>query len=157
MPMPQKTDRNIWKSITKSSLKYNDKLKILLYLQDLINYVLVPLGLLILFFRRKQLLRSTELLLFYNIVLSCWGISNLMLNISQGERFVILFSFIAVGLFFNVYLTTRKEFLTRYFNLFIVIFVPVIFVYALMALIASHFIISTEFFVSNLIVEIITK
>lgn len=145
------------KRYEESSLKYNDKLKILLYLQNLINYVLVPLGLLILFFRRKQLLRSTELLLFYNIVLSCWGISNLMLNISQGERFVILFSFIAVGLFFYVYLNIRKEFLTRYFNLFIVVFVPALFVYAFMALIASHFMISREFFVSNLIVEIITK
>lgn len=145
------------KRYEENSINYNGKLKLLLNFQDVIFYIFVPIGMIILFFKRKQLLQANETLIFYNIVLSCWGISNLMLNISQGERFLLIFSFIAVGLFFYVYLTVGQFFLTRYFNLFLKIFVPVLFVYSLMALVASHFIISNEFFFSNIIIEIITR
>lgn len=137
--------------------KYNGKLKLLLDIQQAIWYFFVPLGMLILFLQRKQLLIASEILPLYNMALACWGVSNLMLNISQGERFLSLFSFVAIGLFFIVYIKTRITLMSRAFNLFLTIFVPTLFVYALMALIASHFMISPEFFVSNLIVEIITK
>jgi hypothetical protein len=145
------------KRYEENSLNYNGKLKLLLNLQNAILYIFVPIGMVILFLQRKQLLMASETLLLYNIVLSCWGVSNLMLNISQGERFLMIFSFIAAGLFFYVYLTTSQVRLNKYFNLFLTIFVPVLFIYSLMALIASHFIISPEFFLSNVIVEIISK
>ena len=62
--------------------------------------IFVPLGMIILF-TKKQLLIASEILPLYNMVLACWGVSNLMLNISQGERFVALHSFIAIGMFFS--------------------------------------------------------
>jgi hypothetical protein len=72
-------------------------------------------------------------------------------------RFVFLFSFVAIGLFFTVYINTKNSPSSKYFNLFLMIFVPVLFIYSLMAIIASHFMLSTEFFVSNVILEIINK
>lgn len=145
------------KRYAENAVNYNGKLKLLLDIQQAIWYFFVPLGMLILFLQRKQLLIASEILPLYNMALACWGVSNLMLNISQGERFLFLFSFVAIGLFFIVYVKTRITLMSRAFNLFLTIFVPTLFVYALMALIASHFMISPEFFVSNLIVEIITK
>lgn len=137
--------------------KHNGKLKLLLYIQQVIWYFFVPLGMVILFLLRKQLLITNNILTLYNIVLTCWGISNLMLNISQGERFVFLFSFIAIGLFFIVYTSSIIQVKRTYFNYFLMFFVPILFIYSVLALIASRFLISTEFFVSNFIIEIITK
>jgi hypothetical protein len=145
------------KRYAENGEKYNGKLKLLLDIQQAIWYFFVPLGMIILFLQRKQLLIASEILPLYNMALACWGVSNLMLKISQGERFLFLFSFVAIGLFFIVYVKTRITLMSRAFNLFLKIFVPALFVYALMGLIASHFMISPEFFVSNLIVEIITK
>ena len=153
----EKGQESLEKRYAENGEKYNGKLKLLLDIQQAIWYFFVPLGMLILFLQRKQLLIASEILPFYNMALACWGVSNLMLNISQGERFLALFSFVAIGLFFIVYVKTRITLMSRAFNLFLTIFVPTLFVYALMALIASHFMISPEFFESNLIVEIITK
>lgn len=153
----EKGQESLEKRYAENGEKYNGKLKLLLDIQQAIWYFFVPLGMLILFLQRKQLLIASEILPFYNMALACWGVSNLMLNISQGERFLALFSFVAIGLFFIVYIKTRINLMSRAFNLFLTIFVPTLFVYALMALIASHFMISPEFFESNLIVEIITK
>lgn len=145
------------KRYEENAVNYNGKLKLLLDIQQAIWYFFVPLGMVILFLQRKQLLVANDTLSLYNMVLACWGVANLMLNISQGERFVFLFSFIAIGLFFTVYTNSKRQLLSKSFNLFLIIFVPVLFIYALMALIASHFLISPEFFVSNIIVEIVTK
>lgn len=145
------------KRYAENGEKYNGKLKLLLDIQQAIWYFFVPLGMIILFLHKKQLLIASDSLLLYNMVLSCWGISNLMLNISQGVRFVFLFSFVAIGLFFTVYINTKNSPSSKYFNLFLMIFVPVLFIYSLMAIIASHFMLSTEFFVSNAILEIINK
>ena len=153
----EKGQESLEKRYAENGEKYNGKLKLLLDIQQAIWYFFVPLGMLILFLQRKQLLIASEILPLYNMALACWGVSNLMLNISQGERFLALFSFVAIGLFFIVYVKTRITLMSRAFNLFLTIFVPTLFVYALMALIASHFMISLEFFGSNLIVEIITK
>lgn len=148
---------NMKKRYAEDGEKYNGKLKLLLNIQQTIFYIFVPLGMLILFLNRELLLIASQTLPLYNIVLACWGVSNLMLNISQGERFVFLYSFIAIGLFFIVYVKTRITLMSRAFNLFLMIFVSVLFIYGLIVLIASHFMIPSEFFVSNIIVEIITK
>jgi hypothetical protein len=79
-----------------------------------------------------------------------------MLNISQGERFVLLFSFIAIGLFYNVYIKMKGQLNQNYFGLFLKIFVPIFFLYCVLALIASHFIVPINFFVSNFFIEIFT-
>ncbi len=145
------------KRYAENGEKYNGKLKLSLHIQPPICSSPIPLGMIILFLHRTHLLIASEILPLYNMALACWGVSNLMLKISQGERFLFLFSFVAIGLFFIVYVKTRITLMSRAFNLFLKIFVPALFVYALMGLIASHFMISPEFFVSNLIVEIITK
>lgn len=145
------------KRYAENGEKYNGKLKLLLDIQQAIWYFFVPLGMIILFLQRKQLLIASQTLPLYNMTLACWGVANLMLNISQGERFVFLYSFIAIGLFFTVYINTKNRLSSKSFNLFLMIFVPVLFIYALMALIASHFMLSPEFFVSNIFVEIVTK
>lgn len=147
---------SIAKRYEENGAKYNGKLRILLNIQKAIWYLFVPIGLILLFLYKKQLLVANNLLPFFNMVLSCWGISNLMLNISQGERFVLLFSFIAIGLFYNVYIKMKGQLNQNYFGLFLKFFVPIFFLYCVLALIASHFIVPINFFVSNFFIEIFT-
>jgi hypothetical protein len=152
----EKGQESIEKRYEENGAKYNDKLRILLNIQQTIWYFFVPIGMILLFLYKKQLLETNNLLLFFNMVLSCWGISNLMLNISQGERFVLLFSFIAIGLFYNVYIKMKGQLNQNYFGLFLKIFVPIFFLYCVLALIASHFIVPVNFFISNFFIEIYT-
>ena len=136
-----------------NAASYNGKLIILSNIQEAIWYYLIPLGVIIIYILRKKILIEYHIILLYNMVLSFWGIANLMLNISQGERFLYLFSFMAIGLFYIIYLNFKN----KYYDLFLKIFIPILSIYCLMTLYASHFILSQEFFVSNVILEIINK
>lgn len=133
----------------------NIKLKSLFISKDIIHYFLVPLGLVLLYFNRKRILYNHDLLRLFNLVLICWGVCNLMLNISQGQRFLNIYCFLAIGLFYKVYMVSRREkikipWLNRYFYLL----VPMVLLTGLMTLVASHFMIPLNFFTSNFFVEI---
>lgn len=138
---------------TDNSANYNGKLKILLNLQQAIWYFFIPIGMIVIYIQRNLLLTGFNTIRLYNIVLTFWGIANLMLNISQGERFVNLFTFIALGLFFIIY-TQQKN---KYFDMFLKLFIPILSIYCLMTLYASHFMLPPEFFFSNFILEIFNK
>lgn len=132
----------------------NIKLRSLKLLSDSILYYLVPLGVLIIYFKRNELLITKNLILLFHIVLLFWGISNLMLNISQGARFVALFSFLSIGLFFVVYEKTKNVVSVNVFKKFILVFVPIAFLYGLMSAYASNEMFPSRFFISNFFLEL---
>ncbi|WP_338647718.1 hypothetical protein V5J73_03725 [Flavobacterium sp. KS-LB2] len=149
----KKGQNTLNKRYAKNEQSYNVKLQGLNIVLDAIWYC-VPLGMVILYINRKRLLINQGLLQLFNLVLLFWGISNIMLNISQGVRFKMIFSLIAIGLFFQVYIKSFTEIKNNIFGTFLKLFVPILFLYGIMALIASHFIIPFNFFISNFFVEL---
>jgi len=131
----------------------NIKAKSLDFLQNATCYFFVPLGITLLFLKRKYLLVDESAIRLFHIVLLFWGISNLMLNISQGERFLILFSFVATALFFIIYIKTESFYGKTIFRSFLHIFAPFMFSYGLMAAYASNAMVSFEFLISNFFIE----
>jgi hypothetical protein len=132
----------------------NLKLQSLVYLQDLIWYYFVPFGMLIALLKRKYLLVDIESNLLFHIVLLFWGVSNLMQNISQGLRFLVLFCFLAIGFFFVIYIKTLDTPKKTFFHKFLFVFVPILFLYGIMGTYASNPIFSAQFFISNFFIEI---
>lgn len=149
----EKGQKALNKRYDKNGQSYNFKLQGLNIVRDAIWYC-VPLGMVILYINRKRLLINQSLLQLFNIVLLFWGVSNIMLNISQGVRFKMIFSLIAIGLFFQVYIKSFTEIKNNIFGTFLKLFVPILFLYGIMALIASHFMIPFNFFISNFFVEL---
>jgi hypothetical protein len=137
----------------EGALNNNIKLNSLLFFQKAILSFFVPIGMFLLFFNRKLLLFDNNSKLLFHITLLFWGVSNLMLNISQGERFVVLFGFIATALFFVVYIKTMYLSEKTVFNKFLYIFVPLLFLFGIMSAYASNPIFSIEFFISNFFIE----
>ena len=133
----------------------NAKLKSLMYIQDAIWYFFVPLGLAFVFLKRKYLLIDHDLRMLFHIVLLFFGISNLMINISQGLRFLLVYCFVAIGLFFAIYLKTKDFQNESLFSKFLKVFVPILFLYGAMATYASNALIAAEFFISNFFIEIV--
>jgi predicted membrane protein len=108
----------------------------------------------LIYLKRNLLLINQKIYRLFHIVLLFWGVSNLMLNISQGERFLVLFSFMAIGLFFTVYVTTKDLARKTIFGKFLYFFVPLLFIFGLMAAYSSNEMFIAPFFISNFFIEI---
>lgn len=129
----------------------NFKLSLLNTLKEFIFNYLVNIGLVVLFFYRKVLLRDIVILKLYNLILILWAASNIMLNISNGNRFQIFH--LTISVFFFIYLHYEKiksDLLKIYFN----ITFPIIFFFGVMSLYASNKFVSTNFFTSNYFIQI---
>ena len=137
-----------------NAVNNNAKLKVLLLLQDSIWYFFVPFGLVLLLIHKKYLLIDTDIKRLFNTSLLFWGVSNLMLNISQGERFLVLFSFIAIALFFVVSVKKKEAYSKTVFSKFLFVFVPILFVFGIISNYATNEMFSIRFFISNFFIEI---
>lgn len=133
----------------------NGSLRTYLVLQDVILYGFVPIALLLLFIKREILLGEEKLKKFFNIVLLFSGISNLMMNISQGVRFYVLFSFISIGFIFTVSNQTISK-SNKLFNVYLNCFIPILFLYGLMGAYATNVLFRIQFFISNFFIEFFT-
>lgn len=132
--------------------KRNGNLKIFSILQDTIWYWFVPIGVLICFIKRSILLVDDKLKKFFHIVLLFWGFANLMMNISQGVRFYVLFSFISIGFIFAVSNQTVSK-LNKLFSFYLYFFIPLLFLYGVMSAYATNILFNIEFFISNFFIE----
>lgn len=138
------------KRYEEGSQNYNIKLKILNLTRELIQYILLPLSIILIWFKRKNLLKDKVALLLFNAALATWIISNLMLNISQGERFLVVHTFLILGLCVYLYQTIKLPlFIRRYFFMM----TPFLLIYGIGSLYASNKLISASFFVSNFFIE----
>lgn len=132
---------------------HNFKLRTLLLLQDIILKYIAPLGVIIVFLGRRRLIVNQHVKMLFHITLLFWGISNLMLNISQGERFTFLFAFIATSLFYVIYINSPNLSKRDLFSNFVYISVPLIFLFGIMSVYATNPLFSNELFVSNFFIE----
>ena len=87
------------------------------------------------------------------MILLFWATSNLMMNVSNGNRYQIFQITLGVVFFVLLYQTKMKN---RIMNTYFVILFPLVFLFGLMSLYATNKMISTNFFVSNFFVEIIS-
>lgn len=150
----EKGQESLEKRYEENANNNNLKLQSLVYIQDAIWYYFVPVGVMIIYFRRKILLVEDSQRRLLNVVLLFWGLSNLMLNVSQGLRFLVLFCFLAIGLFFDTFIKNKNADNDILFNLFIKLFVPVLFIFGLMSTYASNEMFIAPFFISNFFIEI---
>lgn len=132
----------------------NINFKAFIILQNAIWYFFVPAGIVLSYFDRKKILYEDDVIMLFHIVILFWSVSNLMMNISQGERFVVLHSFVSVGLFYVIYSRQLQYSIKSYFTSFLYLFVPILFLYGLMAAYASNILFRPEFFISNYFVEV---
>ncbi len=131
---------------------HNWKLRTLEIFDFFAKRILIPFGLFLVFIYRKKLLSNSTLKVFFSICILLLGLSNQMLYFSQGERYVYISSFFGIVLFFLIFSTNR--FNTIFLN-YLKILVPVSLGYGVMALIATHEIMSIYFFVSNFFIEFV--
>ena len=126
------------------------KLKTLNYFTDLV-YILCMIGSGILIFEWKSLLYDRIQLHLFNLTLLLWSLANVMQNISNGVRFLNLWVLIVLALW--VLILQNKTF-DRKWQIFIRIFIVVLLFKNLATLIAANPLFTTEFFVSNYIINL---
>lgn len=98
----------------------NVNYKILRIVRGFANKIALPVLLLILYFNRKRIEENDDLILdFLNVSIAALSVTNLMLNISQGERFFVISGFIILGLF--VYCMQTKKYHILKYKPFVVI------------------------------------
>ncbi len=141
------------KRYEKGASNANFKLKLLNDIKNIIfdNVIYIGLFLFLIFFKRYK--NNKLLIQFFNMILLFWAISNLMMNVSNGNRYQIFQITLGVVFFVLLYQTKIKN---RIMNAYFFILFPLVFLYGLMNLYATNKMISTNFFVSNFFVEIIS-
>ena len=141
------------KRYEKGASNANFKLKLLNDIKNIIfdNVIYIGLFLFLIFFKRYK--NNKLLIQFFNMILLFWATSNLMMNVSNGNRYQIFQITLGVVFFVLLYQTKMKN---RIMNAYFVILFPLVFLFGLMSLYATNKMISTNFFVSNFFVEIIS-
>lgn len=150
----EKGRKHLDERYTEGLANYNIKARTLVAIQNSIWYIFVPLGLVLVYLKSSLLLTNQKIFRLFHIVLLFWGVSNLMINISQGDRFVELFSFMAIGLFFAVYITSKDLSKNTIFSKFLHVFIPILFTYGIMVTYSTNNMFSAPFFISNFFIEI---
>jgi len=131
---------------------YNIKARALSIGFDIVNYIFFPLIIGLVYLRKNKLLRADEYsLTLFNTSVALWSVSNLMLNISQGERFLFIANFIAYALLVYIYFNSNDSY--KLLNAVIYLFIPVLLFFGLGTLYASNDFISIMFYISNVITE----
>jgi hypothetical protein len=136
----------------KGALNANFKLSLLNNIRAFIFDYLINIGLLIILFFYKKFKKDKLQLYLYNLILLLFAISNIMLNISNGNRFQIFHLTLTVVFFLLFYQNQIKSKIVKAY--YMVVF-PFLFIFGIMNLYASNKLISINFYVSNYFIEII--
>jgi hypothetical protein len=116
-------------------------------IRELANKVAIPLLLFVLFLNRKKIKEDRALLNLFNISIACLAITNLMLNISQGERYYIISGFMVLAAF--VYLIQKNSWQPLRFKYLLYLIIPCLLLNNLVSLILVKNLISSNFLVTN--------
>ena len=127
--------------------KGNSNDRILVDTRNLAHKFAVPILLLFLYANVRKVNNDKILLNLLNFSIAFAAITQLMLNISQGERFYLISGFITLSLL--VYWVQRYEFRNFTFTPLLFISIPLILLYNLVSLIISKDFISLDFILSN--------
>jgi hypothetical protein len=118
------------KRYEKGASNANFKLKLLNDIKNIIfdNVIYIGLFLFLIFFKRYK--NNKLLIQFFNMILLFWAISNLMMNVSNGNRYQIFQITLGVVFFVLLYQTKMKN---RIMNTYFVILFPLVFLFGLMS------------------------
>ena len=136
---------------SQGMLNYNWKALSLVYVRTALWYYLV-LGIGLIFLYRKKIPRDSIYANLFIFVLILFSLSNIMLNISNGDRYIFLYLFLTLGLFL---LLLANKLLPRRLLSYIYLLIPLSILYGLMALYAANPLFSYKFFLFNYIMAII--
>lgn len=120
----------------------NWKLTALNKTRDFLWYYIVA-GILIVFIERKKLLIFKQFSDIFILVMLILSASNIMLNISNGNRYIFIYLFLAFGLFLLIY--ARRN-VSNIFRFYIYGLIPLALAYGAMSLYASNEMFSFMFF-----------
>ena len=123
----------------------NWKLTALNKTRDFLWYYIVA-GILIVFIERKKLLIFKQFSDIFILVMLILSASNIMLNISNGNRYIFIYLFLAFGLFLLIY--ARRN-VSNIFRFYIYGLIPLALAYGAMSLYASNEMFSFMFFITN--------
>ena len=132
----------------QGALNANWKLTMLNTVRDVLWYYAI-LGIGLLFYYRKRVFRIKMFSDIYILILLLLSASNIMLNISNGIRYIFLYIFITIGLYLLIYSRLRVPGVIRYY---IYGLIPLTVSYGLMALYASNEMFTFKFFITNYII-----
>jgi len=116
-------------------------------IKEISNKVAIPLLLFVFYLNRKKFINDKIQLDLFNISIACMAVTNLMLNISQGERFYIISGFMVLGTY--IYFIQKNRFQTLRFKFVIYLIFPFLLLNNLVSLILVKYIISSNFLISN--------
>lgn len=128
----------------------NLKLVILNKSREVLQYVILPFAMVLIWLKRKTFFQNETVLILFNAILATWTVSNLMMNISLGDRFLQVHTFLCFGL---LVIVTQLFSLKRYFFNYLRILIFFALFYGIGSLYASFQLLSLKFFVSNFIIE----
>lgn len=114
--------------------------------REVTNKIAIPLLLLFLYINKKKITNASLLDLF-NISIACMAITNLMLNISQGERFFFISGFMVLGAYVYYIQTTHYSYLK--FKSLLFISLPFILLNNTVSLVIIKNLISSDFLLNN--------
>jgi hypothetical protein len=132
----------------------NFKLLILNKAGEVLNFIVFPFSLILVYIKRKLFFRDKIVLYLFNASLAVWSVSNLMLNISQGERFLKISTFITFALLIYIY---QKNYADRFLKSFFYIILPILMFFGVGSLYASNKFIGIEFFISNFFISFLVE
>ena len=130
--------------------KSNDKNKVFINLRNFVNQICLPLLLFLLLLLKPSFRKNPVLVDLLNLSIGCLSITQIMLNISQGDRFYFISGFMILGLFmYYVQTVTYKHLKFKYlFELLII----VILLEGIISLIIARGITDADTYLSNFLI-----
>jgi hypothetical protein len=116
-------------------------------IRNVSNRFAIPLLLIVLYFNRKKFKKDENLLNLFNISIGCLSITQLMLNISQGERFYFISGFMALATF--TYFTQKFHFLSLRFKFPLYAIIVCVLLNDMVSIVMVKNLISSDFLLSN--------
>jgi hypothetical protein len=130
----------------------NNNYRLLRNVREVANKIAIPLLLFVLYMNRKKFTTDKIILDLFNISIACLAVTNLMLNISQGERFYYFNGFMALAAF--VYFIQKVGWNSLRFRYLLYLIIPSILLNNLLSLILVKNLVSSDFLISNFPLEL---
>ena len=137
---------------SEGAINSNFKLRLLDNIKTIIFDYLINIGLIIIFFSLEKFKKNKLQLNLYNLILLLFAMSNIMLNISNGNRFQIFYITLTIVFFLSFYQNKTKS---KVVKVYYALVFPILFIFGIMNLYACNKLISSNFFISNYFIEIL--
>lgn len=135
----------------KGASRANWKLNLLNLVREIVWQV-INFGIVLVYLLRKKLLLDRRQHILFSVILIFWSISNVMLNVSNGDRYIIIYTFLTLALFLIIY---ANQIVPWAFEWYIRAITPLVAAYGIMLLYAANPLFTANFFLSNFFYEFI--